>query len=49
MKIIQPFIPFFNLKKDVKALGFVDSSQLSYCHVQSCSMIFLQERFKLVL
>ena len=30
---IQPFVSyFFNLKKDVKALGYVNKKNLSYCH-----------------
>ena len=30
---IQPFVSyFFDLKKDVKALGYVNSKKLSYCH-----------------
>ena len=34
MKIIQPFVSyFFDLKKEVKALGFVNAKELSYCHV----------------
>ena len=34
IKVIKPFVSyFFDLKKDVKALGFVNSKQLSYCHV----------------
>ena len=33
IKQIQPFISyFFDLKKDVKALGYVNSKKLSYCH-----------------
>ncbi len=45
MKIIQPFVTyFFNLKKDVKALGFVDSSQLSYCHVPKLQYDFFYKK-----
>ena len=30
---IQPFVSyFFNLKKDVKALGYVNAKKLLYCH-----------------
>ena len=33
IKTIQPFVSyFFDLKKDVKALGYVNSKKLSYCH-----------------
>ena len=33
IKQIQPFISyFFDLKKDVKALGYVNAKKLSYCH-----------------
>ena len=33
IKQIQPFVSyFFDLKKDVKALGYVNSKKLSYCH-----------------
>ena len=33
IKQIQPFVSyFFDLKKDVKALGYVNAKKLSYCH-----------------
>ena len=33
IKVVQPFVSyFFDLKKEVKALGFVNSDRLSYCH-----------------
>ena len=33
IKQIQPFVSyFFDLKKEVKALGYVNSKKLSYCH-----------------
>ena len=33
IKQIQPFVSyFFDLKKDVKALGYVNLKKLSYCH-----------------
>ena len=34
VKTVEPFVKyFFDLKKDVKALGFVNAKQLSYCHI----------------
>ena len=34
VKRIQPFVEyFFNLKKDIKALGFVNDKQLAFCHI----------------
>ena len=34
IKIIKPFVSyFFDLKKDVKALGYVNAKILSYCHM----------------
>ena len=34
INLVRPFVSFFfDLKKDVKALGFVNAKELSYCHV----------------
>ena len=42
IKMIQPFISyFFELKKDVKALGYVDAKELSYCHTPKLQYDFL--------
>ena len=33
VEVIKPFVSyFFDLKKDVRALGYVNSNQLSFCH-----------------
>lgn len=45
IKIIQPFISyFFDLKKEVKALGFVNSDQLSYCHTPKLQYDFFYKK-----
>ncbi|MEC9210008.1 MAG: hypothetical protein VX762_06240 [Bacteroidota bacterium] len=45
IKMIQPFVAyFFDLKKDVKALGFVNSKQLSYCHVPKLQYDFFYKK-----
>jgi hypothetical protein len=42
---IQPFVSyFFNLKKDVKALGYVNSKQLSNCHVPKLQYDFFYKK-----
>ena len=39
---IKPFIDyFFKLKKEIKALGFVNDKQFSFCHSPKLNMIFL--------
>jgi hypothetical protein len=45
IRMIQPFVSyFFNLKKDVKALGYVNSQQLSYCHVPKLQYDFFYKK-----
>jgi hypothetical protein len=45
IKIIQPFISyFFELKKDVKALGYVDSKELLYCHTPKLQYDFFYKK-----
>lgn len=45
MKDIQPFISyFFDLKKDVKALGFVNSDELLYCHTPRLQYDFFYKK-----
>ena len=45
IKMIQPFVSyFFNLKKDVKALGFVNSNQLLYCHIPKLQYDFFYKK-----
>ncbi len=45
IKSIQPFISyFFNLKKDVKALGYVNSKDLSYYHVPKLQYDFFYKK-----
>ena len=42
---IQPFVSyFFELKKDVKALGFVNSKELSYCHTPKLQYDFFYQK-----
>ena len=42
---VKPFVDyFFNLKKDVKALGFVDSNELSYCHIPKLQYDFFYKK-----
>tara|TARA_B100000945_G_C20365392_1_gene589309 strand:- start:706 stop:1248 length:543 start_codon:yes stop_codon:yes gene_type:complete len=42
---IQPFVSyFFNLKKDVKALGYVNSKKLSYCHTPKLQYDFFYQK-----
>ena len=45
IKMIQPFISyFFELKKDVKALGYVDAKELSYCHTPKLQYDFFYKK-----
>ncbi len=45
IKSIQPFISyFFNLKKDVKALGYVNSKDLSYYHIPKLQYDFFYKK-----
>lgn len=45
INIVRPFVSFFfNLKKDVKALGFVNSKELSYCHVPKLQYDFFYKK-----
>ena len=45
IKMIQPLVSyFFDLKKDVKALGYVDSKKLSYCHVPKLQFDFFYKK-----
>ena len=45
IKMIQPFVSyFFNLRKDVKALGFVNSKELSYCHIPKLQYDFFYKK-----
>ena len=45
IKTIQPFVSyFFNLKKEVKALGYVKSKQLSYCHIPKLQYDFFYKK-----
>ena len=42
---IQPFVSyFFELKKDAKALGFVNSKELSYCHTPKLQYDFFYQK-----
>ncbi len=51
IKIVKPFVSyFFDLKKDVKALGYVNSKHLSFHHTPKLQYdFFYQKRPKLVL
>tara|TARA_B000000475_G_C15721118_1_gene334541 strand:- start:41 stop:592 length:552 start_codon:yes stop_codon:yes gene_type:complete len=45
IKSIQPFISyFFDLKKDVKALGYVNSKELSYYHIPKLQYDFFYKK-----
>jgi len=45
IKQIKPFIDyFFELKKDVKALGYVNAKQLSYCHAPKLQYDFFYQK-----
>ena len=45
VRVIQPFVTyFFDLKKDVKALGFVDSNELSFCHTPKLQYDFFYKK-----
>ncbi len=45
IQAIQPFVSYlFDLKKDVKALGYVDSKELSYCHVPKLQYDFFYKK-----
>jgi len=45
IKIIKPFVSyFFNLKKDVKALGYVNAKELSYCHTPKLQYDFFYQK-----
>ncbi|MEE2931713.1 MAG: hypothetical protein VX370_04215 [Bacteroidota bacterium] len=45
IKKIKPFVSyFFDLKKDVKALGFVNNKQLSYCHTPKLQYDFFYQK-----
>ena len=45
IKMIQPFVSyFFDLKKDVKALGYVNANELSYCHVPKLQYDFFYKK-----
>lgn len=45
IKQIKPFIDyFFELKKDVKALGYVNAKKLSYCHVPKLQYDFFYQK-----
>ena len=42
---IKPFVDyFFELRKDVKALGYVNSKQLAYCHTPKLQYDFFYEK-----
>ena len=45
VRTIQPFVSyFFDLKKEVKALGFVDANELSYCHTPKLQYDFFYKK-----
>ena len=45
IKIIKPFVSyFFDLKKDVKALGYVNSKQLSFHHTPKLQYDFFYQK-----
>ncbi len=45
IKIIKPFVSyFFDLKKDVKALGYVNAKELSYCHTPKLQYDFFYQK-----
>ena len=45
IKIIKPFVTyFFDLKKDVKALVYVNAKELSYCHTPKLQYDFFYQK-----
>ena len=45
IKIIKPFVTyFFDLRKDVKALGYVNAKELSYCHTPKLQYDFFYQK-----
>ena len=45
IKRVQPFVSyFFDLKKQVKALGYVNANQLSYCHIPKLQYDFFYKK-----
>jgi len=45
INLVRPFVSFFfDLKKDVKALGFVNAKELSYCHVPKLQYDFFYKK-----
>jgi len=45
IRIIKPFVAyFFDLKKDIKALGYVNSKELSYCHTPKLQYDFFYQK-----
>jgi len=45
INLVSPFVSFFfDLKKDVKALGFVNAKELSYCHVPKLQYDFFYKK-----
>lgn len=45
LKMVKPFVSyFFNLKKDVKALGYVNSKQLSFHHTPKLQYDFFYQK-----
>ena len=45
IKQVKPFVDYFsNLKKDVKALGFVNAKELSYCHIPKLQYDFFYQK-----
>jgi len=45
LKIVKPFVSyFFDLKKDVKALGYVNSKQLSFHHTPKLQYDFFYQK-----
>ena len=42
---VKPFVDYFsNLKKNVKALGFVNAKELSYCHIPKLQYDFFYQK-----
>jgi len=45
VEAVKPFVSyFFDLKKDVKALGYVNSNQLSFCHTPRLQYDFFYQK-----
>ena len=45
IKQVKPFVDYFSdLKKDVKALGYVNAKQLSYCHIPKLQYDFFYQK-----